>query len=268
MSNARRSGYSAINMRLLAGHGITYKAVSDRADRALALLDSERITSVPGLLGLYERDTGGVRADVTLSDVGKQERFRSMAASRLQNLTEAAKTVEELEGQYLTDEAQALQLRPWSETDRVEVDIALASLVREQQARTATDERARSFISGLHRNGSEQMRRAVARLPLELSGLSREVHDKVRHSLVPATTAARLDAESKAIFAAREAVQSAIEYLSGEAKSEHRQLVGLFGNRWKLNGSSSTTPEERIARIQERLNANPDYRASAPAAAE
>lgn len=254
-----RTGHASTAMRLLTGQGIAYKAVSDRVDQALALLDSERITSIPGLVGLYERDTDGVRADVNLSDVGKQERYRSMATSRLENLTTAAKTVVELEAGYRTDEAQALQLPPWSETDRLEIDIALAALVREQTAREATDAKARSFIAGLPREGSERMRRAVARLPVELSGLTREQHDKVRHSLVPATTAARLDAESKAIFAAAEATQAAITYLSSQAKAEHRVLVGLFGNRWKLTGS--TTAEERIARIQERLNANPNYRA-------
>jgi hypothetical protein len=260
---AERTGYSCTAMRLLVGQGIGYKAVSDRADAALALLDPERVTSIPGIVGLYERDISGVRADVTLSDVGKQGRYQSMAASRLQNLTAAAKTVVELEAQYLTEEANAVQLPPWSETDRVEVDIALAALVREQEARSATDTKAREFINSLHRNASEQMRRAVARLPVELSGLSREQHGKVRHSLVPPSVSARLDAESKVIYAAREATQAAISYLGCQAKAEQRVLVGYFGNNWKLSGSS--TPEERIARIQERLNANPDYRPS-PAA--
>lgn len=245
---------AATTMLLLSGKGLRYGAISTRADRGLALIDRERVSSVPGILGIYERDKGPIRADVKLSAIGQQERIQEIATSRLASIATVAKAVVELEQEYLAEERQQMALPEWSQQDPVEVDLALVALVASQKARASTDSDARNFMVDLVLGKStRRVRLAVARLPFELSGITEEEHTRIRHSLISAAHAARLDGESQIIGAARRITQSAIDYLTTEAQPSHSELVNLFGNSWKLAGT--TSPEERMARIRSDLMA-------------
>ena len=76
---------------------------------------------------------------------------------------------------------------------------------------------------------SERTRQALARIPLELSGLSAEAQARVTSSLIPNADAARFSDEAAAIAAARNVAQAAIDELQPVAKWTPRELVQHIG---------------------------------------
>lgn len=211
---------------------------SDLTARAYALVATDRTSSAPGLLALAQRDRAAVERDADLSAKGKAGKIAAIARSRLANLAPLASSVQKLRAEYLAREQEALRLPEPSSND-LQIDLALARHVREVGEGAVR----------LRLLGSERTKLAVARLPPELSGLNPAEHDKVRHSLVPASVAQQLDDEARALMSAREAVQKALDHLVDFAPDDisHRELVELFGDGWKLRGHVSA--EDRKARI-------------------
>jgi len=215
---------------------------SEITARAYALVNPESVGSATGILSLLERDAAAVRRDKELSDAGKANRIGALAKSRLENLAPLARKVIELETEYRAGETEALRLPEASPSETL-IDLALAAHVRE------VDEGA----VRIRLLADDRTKLALSRVPAALSGLNPDEQTKIRHSLLPATVAQRLDAESHAVSAARGTVQQAIDALTGHAPDiAHRELVGLFGDGWKLRGAVSQ--EERLARIRQQLN--------------
>lgn len=200
---------------------------SPLALRALALIDGERVSSVPGIVGLYEQSAASVRADRELSDEGKAARMRSAAASRLANVSTAARELVELEGEHRSKKNRAMHdaVPPAADAGQVLIDLALAAQIKEAKPVTFTLERA-----------SERVRQALSRTPIELSGITSEQQARVVGSLVSPTLAVELGEEEAALKSVRNVVQTSIEELQSVARFEPAELVKRFGADWRLPG--------------------------------
>lgn len=215
-------------LRLAMVSRITTQGIAKSSSRvvidALQAIDPERVSSIPGMLASYLGKIGSIRQDRELSDEGKKTRIQSAASSHLGNIAALAKSLATLEAQHRADRDSAVPL-PKAEVADVLLDMALVQQIRQDNP-----------IPSKLVNMSERARLAVARMPLELSGLTPDVQAKVHGSLMSPEKAAQLQEEAQALNSARAVVQSAIEELAPDAKWSPRELVDNFGTAWRLPG--------------------------------
>ena len=197
------------------------------AQAAMQLADPERVSSAPGIVGLFERDAATIRSDRDLSDEGKTARLRNLAQSRLLGgLAATARDLTRLEREHAAKKADALRsAAPPADAATTLVDLALAAQVKAEPATAFTLERS-----------SQRLREALARMPLELSGLSAEAHGRVLASLIPGDTAASLGEEAAALESARKVTQRSIDELQRDARADADALIRAFGTDWQLPG--------------------------------
>lgn len=222
MSSQSKTLHLAMASRIVSQHiaNSRSKVVID----ALQAIDPERVSSIPSMLTSYLGKIGSIRQDRELSDEGKKTRIQSAASSQLGNIATLAKSIAALEAQHRADRDSAVPL-PKAEVADALIDLALVQQIRQ----------ANPIPSKLV-NMSERARLALARMPLELSGLTPDVQAKVHGSLMSPEKAAQLQEEAQALNSARAVVQSAIEELAPDAKWSPRELVDNFGTAWKLPG--------------------------------
>lgn len=220
---SKTSRLASISTMMLSGQaGSTNKRVL----QAMAWLDGERITSVPGILGAYRAKAEAVHADRELSDEGKRARVRAAADSTLGNIATLAKKLVTLEQEHKIDVSTAVPI-PKAEAADVILDLALVAHVK-----------AAEPIPTALLNMSERVRLAVARTPPELAGIKGDLQSRVRGSLMSPDKAAQIGDEAEALGAARRVVQEAVNELASDARWEPREWVQQFGahSGFKLPG--------------------------------
>ncbi len=225
---------AAISMRLLSHVDPSYPRVAE----TLRLLDAERVSSVPGILGSLEASRAAARSDVNLSAVGQREKIAAAAGSALGNIATVAKRVTEMEREHAAELAASAPLPEPTPSDTL-IDLELARQIK-----------AESPIPSKLERSSERVRVALARLPNELSGITSDVQARVRASLRDPALAARLGDEAAALEAARRVVQGAIDEVQADAQVGASELVRLFGTAWKLPGVAGTLADRLEAEQQ------------------
>ncbi len=200
---------------------------SPLALRALALIDGERVSSAPSIIGSFEQSAAATNADKDLSEQGKATRVRSAAESRLVSLSSTAKEFVALQNEHGHKQAKAMRdaVPPATDTGQVLIDLAIAAQVKADRPLMFTIERS-----------SERVRQALARTPPELSGITAEQQSRVVGSLVSPALAAELGEEAAALEGVRSVIQSGIDELQAVARCEPKELVARFGTDWKLPG--------------------------------
>lgn len=196
--------------------GLTNTA-APRARKALDLLDDTRVSSIPSMMAAFNQRAASIRADRELSDEGKSTRIRSAANSIFGNVASAAREIAELEQQHKAEMATAVVI-PEADAAATLIDLALAAHIRAENPTPTALTMA-----------SERTRQALARIPVELSGITPEVQTRVIGSLIPSADAARFIDEAAAIAAARDVAQAAIDELQPVAKWTPRELVQYIG---------------------------------------
>lgn len=215
------------------------RSASPLVAEVLRLTDPEAVSSLPGIANAYNMRTAQIHSDRELSDVGKRERMKSVADGAAGHVGKLAKRVAELEAQHRTTRANAVQL-PKADAADVLLDIELAKFIRESEP-------IPSKLTAM----SERVRIAMARLPVEITGLTTEVQASVLGSLVSPELAVQFAEEEQALSAARSVVQSAINEVAPVAELSPRDMVQTFGTRWRLPGLTDTYVE----RVQDELKA-------------
>ena len=119
-------------MAMVMGHMHGTAPTSPLALRALALIDPERVSSVPGIVRLYEGTAQAARADKELSEHGQQERARAAADSRLGGLASVAKELAKLQAEHASKRktATASAVPPAADASETLIDLALAQMVK------------------------------------------------------------------------------------------------------------------------------------------
>ncbi len=216
-------------------------SASPRTADALALIDAEKVSSVTSIVASFMTRRDAIEADDKLSNIGKQEQIRSAAASHLGNIATRAQRLVDLEAAFSNDRATAVPI-PKADAADVALDLALVAHVRSAEP-----------IPSRLVEMSERVRLALARTPVELSGITPEVQARVHGSLMSPAKAVQLHSEAEAINAARSVVQSSINELAPHAGWEPRELVQHFGaGKWSLPGTTDTLAEKLAADIAHR----------------
>lgn len=208
--------------------GMTRTAsTSQIALRALAMIDPERVSGIPGIVGAYEAAAAAARNDRELSEIGKQERARAAADSRLAGLATVGKELAQLQAEHAAkrQQATASAVRPAADASETLVDLALAALVK-----------AENPVPGFLELADVRTRQAVARLPAVLSGLKPEEHARIVGSLVSPELALELGEEAAALGNAKSLLEYGIADLQADAHWEPGELVKRFGTELKLPG--------------------------------
>lgn len=203
-------------------------ATSDISRAALAAIDPERVSSAVGVVGEFGRTVEQINHDRDLSEHGKRDRIKAAASSRLANLARTAREVAELERKHSEARRTAVKLEKPDAADML-LDLELARHVR-------AAEPIPTKLVGM----SERIRVAVARLPVELSGITPEVQARVVGSLVSPSLAAQFAEESAVLEAARTVVQGTIDDVAPLAGWGAGELVEAFGDDWKLPGLTAS----------------------------
>ncbi|MBS0495963.1 MAG: hypothetical protein JSS31_18910 [Proteobacteria bacterium] len=227
MQTTLKTARLASMARMMAGN-----PTSPLALRALAMIDPERVSSAPGIVGLFERSAAQAHGDKDLSDSGKAARVRSAADSRLMGLSTTAKELVALEKEHRQKQGEAMRRAapPAADAAQAVIDVALAQQIREAKP-----------ISFVLENSSERVRQALARVPVELSGITSEQQARIVGTFVSPEMAVVLGEEQAALNGAREVIQDAISGLQGIAQVEPMELVKRFGTDWKLPGVVDST---------------------------
>lgn len=214
---------SKISASLAAAEGLS-ASTSPRVAEALQMLDGERVSSIPSILGAHQQRVLTVNSDAELSPVGKRARVNAAAASTLGNLARLARRIVALEAEHRNATENAVQI-PKADAAETLVDLELARHLRET-----------SPIPSALLRASDRVRLAAARMPVELTGIKPEVQASVRGSLIDPSLAVTLGEEARALDAARRVVQSGINELAGDAAWSPREWVESFGKGWRLPG--------------------------------
>lgn len=233
---------SKISLSLLDAQGLA-SSRSPRVGELRAILDPERVSSLPGILSAHAQRAEAINQDRELSAEGKRARIAAQAGATVGNLATLAKKVIKAEAAHRAETEGAVQIPKADAADTL-VDLALAAHLRESNP-----------IKTKLLNGSERLRLAAARMPAELTGLSPEVHAAVRGSLIAPELAVSLGEEAAALEAARRVVQGAIDELASEAQLPPRELVDLFGAGWRLPGVAPTMAERLNAETADAVDA-------------
>lgn len=200
-------------------------AISRRTAEAMALLDIEQVSSLSSIASSFLKRREAIEANDKLSEIGKNEQIRAAADSHLGNIATRARRLIELEAEFSNDRATAVPI-PKADAADVALDLALVAHVR-----------AAEPIPSQLVEMSERVRIAVARTPIELSGITADVQAKVHGSLMSPAKAVQLASEAEAIGMARKVVQSAIDEISPHAEWQPPEMVQHFGaGRWRLPG--------------------------------
>ncbi|KWT83881.1 MULTISPECIES: hypothetical protein [unclassified Variovorax] len=230
MSNHKSSRLAMVSRAIAHSNELT-ASTSMRVAEALAMLDHERITSVPGLMKSRDERAGVVMGDRDLSDEGKQSRVKGIASGTMGHLASLAKKIVEMEAEYRKDAASAVPLPEASPAD-VMIDLAIAAYVKQANPKPFQ-------MEGM----SERVRLAIARTPPELAGIEPAVQARVLGSLMDPAKAVQLGDEKQALEMARNVVQAAIHDLSPDAQETPREMVRMFGTGWKLPGVAESMAE-------------------------
>lgn len=201
---------------------------SPRTDLALQLIDVERVSSVPSLVHAFDQKRESISIDRNLSQHGKQEQIRAAANSVLGNIATLAKRLTDLESDYERDRATVPLPKP--DAADMLLDLELARHIRASEP-----------IPSRLVEMSERVRLAVARVPVELSGISVATQARVHGSLMSQQKAAQLSSEAHALEAARNVTQAAISELAPQANWLATELVRHFGTKWRLPGVTDST---------------------------
>lgn len=123
MQTTLKTARLASMARMMAGN-----PTSPLALRALAMIDPERVSSAPGIVGLFERSAAQAHGDKDLSDSGKAARVRSAADSRLMGLSTTAKELVALEKEHRQKQGEAMRRAapPAADAAQAVIDVALA----------------------------------------------------------------------------------------------------------------------------------------------
>ena len=194
------------------------RSTSKRVQQTLALIDGERVSSITGMMAAFNQRAASIRADRELSDEGKSTRIRSAANSIFGNVASEARAIAELEQQHKAEMATAVVI-PEADAAATLIDLALAAHIRAENPTPTALTMA-----------SERTRQALARIPVELSGITPEVQTRVIGSLISPADAARFSEEAEAINIARRIAQSAIDELQPIAKWTPTELVKYVGH--------------------------------------
>ena len=216
MQNRSTNRIARIQGIMATVSGLTNTA-APRARKALDLLDDTRVSSIPGVVQAYLQRAAAIHADGELSDSGKSTRIQAQASSAFGNVASAAREIALLEAEHRA-EMQTAAVIPVPTVNDTLIDLELARQIKE----AAPTLSKLDFLS-------ERTRQALARIPLELSGLSAEAQARVTSSLIPNADAARFSDEAAAIAAARDVAQAAIDELQPVAKWTPRELVQHIG---------------------------------------
>lgn len=201
----------------------------------LNVIDGERVSSIPSILKALGGKRQAVLTDKELSDLGKSGRLKDLARSHLGNISSLAKKVVTLERQHREARAAAVPI-PKADAADVLMDLALAQHVRSANLKPS------ELVSM-----GERARLAIARCPLELTGLTPEVHARVHGSLMDPRKAAQFAEEAQALDVARAVVQESIREVVPDAQWQAPELIEAFGADWEIPGMAQT----EIARMAE-----------------
>lgn len=219
---------------------LSRSAHTDIARRALHLIDPERVSSVPSLVSDFTAKVAAVGDDKNLSAHGKREATRAAASSRLGNVATAARELVSLERQHATRRNAILAhaAPPSADAAQTLVDMELARLVK-AEAPTPT---ALTFAS-------ERVRQALARLPVELTGIDEATHARIVGTFVSPLEAMELEEESAVLADARRVVQAGIDDLAPAADWSAREVLEAFGadGGWNLPGLVQTLERVKAA---------------------
>jgi len=216
---------------------------SPLVSETLNVIDGERANSIPSILSALNGKRQAVLGDKELSDLGKSGRVKDIARSHLGNVAALAKKVVAMEKQHREARATAVPI-PKADAADVLMDLALAQHVRSANLKPS------ELVSM-----GERARLAVARCPLELTGITPEVHARVHGSLMDPRKAAQFAEEAQALDTARAVVQAAIREVAPEAQWQASELIDAFGADWEIPGMARTEidrmagggPENRAA---------------------
>ncbi|MEJ3960720.1 hypothetical protein WGP40_10360 [Brachymonas sp. G13] len=191
---------------------------SQRAQRALALIDGERVSSITGIMQAHGQRIDAIHADRELSSEGKAARGRTAAASVFGNVASVAREIAALDAEYRAEMQKAIVIPEASVNDTL-IDLALAASVKAANPTPTALTMA-----------SERTRQALARIPVELSGLTPEVQARVVGSLISPADAVRFGEEAEAIDTARQVAQAAIDELQPIAQWTPAEMVKHVGH--------------------------------------
>jgi hypothetical protein len=203
--------------------------------QALKILDDESAGSIPWIMRALDGKRQAVMNDQNLSDIGKQQQLRGIANGLLGNVATVAKRVVQMEREHREARAKAVPL-PKADAADVLLDLALVQYVKE----------AKPIPSKLVAM-SERVRLAVARTPVELSGITPEVQAQVHGSLMDPHLALQFAEEAQALNLAREVVQVSIKEVVPESEWQARELVESFGTDWQVPGIAASKAERMVA---------------------
>ena len=210
-------------------------AASTTVAAALKLIDDDRVGGIISIATGHAEKAKAINSDNELSDLGKRERVKAAARSDIVNAASVAKKLTDLEAQHRQAKSEAVPL-PKPDAAEVLMDLALLAHVK------ATNPTATALTMM-----SERIRLAVARSPVELSGVKPEAQARVHGSLISPEVATRLEEEAEALSIAREMVQSAIDELAPSAGLSPLEAVTLFGTKWHLPGVTDSMAQRLAA---------------------
>ena len=182
------------------------------------LIDPSRISSATSILNGFHAARDNASGDKNLSAQGIRERVGKAALNALANIAPRAADVRRQRAEY---EALARQSVVIPKADMADTlfDIELVRQVK-----------AEGKIPSILDMSSERLKLAIVRAPVELSGVSSDVRERLRGSFVSPDLALDLQQRSAAIEAAHEGVQNAITAVAGAVTDmtpiEKRALIG------------------------------------------
>jgi hypothetical protein len=230
-SKAQQTARAALSLMKASGNASGSPLVAE----ALNFIDGARANSIPSVLTALGGKRQAVMNDKDLSDVGKRGRVKEIASSHLGNVASMAKKLAAMEKQLREQRTAAVPI-PKADAADVLMDLALA-----QHIKSANFKPSELVSMG------ERARLAVARCPLELTGLTPEVHARVHGSLMDPRKATQFAEEAQSLDAARTVVQAAINEVGPEAGWQASELIEAFGADWEIPGMAQTQVERMAA---------------------
>lgn len=200
------------------------KTTSKIVNDALTVINNDLVGSIPGALKYFEGRRTAIKADIDLSENGKNSQIRSAAVSTMSNLSGLAKRIVGLEELHNETKKNAIKIEK-ADVPEVLVDLELLKHIK-----------SADMIPMKLMQLPERLRVALVRNPVELSGIKPEVQDRILGSLISPDMAVQLSEEAEALESARLLMQTSINELAPISGLTPREMVEHFGNSWQLPG--------------------------------
>lgn len=205
---------------------------------AFDLIDPEWVTSAPNILRDLHNRIKSIKEDKLLSPIGQKQNIEAATRSAMNRLKGKADSVKRQEQQLREQAKTAVEIPSANQNDTL-IDIAMASLLRQQVAEMKAQNKATTHGMQQELDSlSERAKLAVLRLPSELCGLNGEMQEYVRSSFVPPATAQQMRETYQAVELARNGVQAVLEEMISMGSFPTSDAAEIMGESWNARTTS------------------------------